>query len=820
MRRPLVSLCLVYMIGILLAEMGVPHVWVFAAGMSLVLYLLGFSLVRSTYPKNWLVMILLFLVVVLGFLRMDSISATYRQHLESVAGKEFPQPAIVSGFLRAEFTQTSPKHWNTTLKGPALWDGKSWCALPGDNEILAITHTLPLGKAGQWVEISGKWKPMIAPGIPGEIDSRLWGQSRNVIGVVYTSHSPRRIVEGTELSIADQARRLRAEWRSSIQDWLFTRLPREAGGLTLAMTTGERGLMEPQLRHDLLTTGLLHLTAISGLNVTIVLLILPLILKVLGFPRHLRALAGIPLALLLLFLVGDQVSVVRATLMGIALMLGIWLDYPGDGLNFLAGAGLGILVFNPTELFQPGFLMSFLTVALLLIGNRGSLSIFSWRMKIDKHLQRWMPPTIPLVQGTVHLVERVLGGLWISFLATLAVAPVSALFFHSISWKGIFANLVAVPLAEVLTIFGILVAIGLGWVPGLGWLFAQILSWTSWLLVGWIEWVASWPFGFHRVYSPDLAQWIALAGIFPALVYPWQSLRNGRFKFRLTLLFLLLIATWSPQLRLPQPLRLYFLDVGQGDACLIRFPGGENLLIDTGPPGDSSDGTSPLSKALLELGVQRLDGVVLSHPELDHAGDLKNIIQTIPVGHIYASGDVNETPEYRSLAEYLTSSRIPCERILAGDTLHGIRDATITVLHPSPEDVKYQIGSRNDRSVVLHVEYNRLTILLAGDIGTDHEMDLVEKGYPLKADILKVPHHGSAYSSCESFLQSVQPAVSIISCGENQFGHPSNETIDRLEKEGSRVFTTRYDGTVHLEWDGNNLAIYTWKNHGARISMK
>lgn len=820
MRRPLVNLCLAFMIGILLAEMGLPDSLALAAGLLLALYVLGFSLPHSTHPKNWLFAVLLALVALLGNLRMGWITSEYTHDLEVMAGKEIPHPAIVSGILAEEFTRTAGNHWSTRLKDPALWDGTHWCVLPGGVEILAITQTQPLGKPGQWVEFSGKWKAVDAPGIPGEIDSRHWGLSRNIVGMIYSSHSPRRCIEPSVLSFADQLRRLRSTWRSHIRGWMFERLPHDAAGLTLAMTTGERGFMDSRMRQDLLTSGLLHLTAISGLNVTIALLVLPMFLKVFGIPRHTRALAGIPLALLLFFLVGDQVSVMRATLMGITAMLGIWLDRQGDGLNFLAGAGLVILSIDPTELFQAGFLMSFMTVALLLAANHGEWSIISWRMRFDKYLQKWIPPTFPVFSGTVHVVERLMGGLWISFLATLAVAPISALYFHSISWKGIFANLAAVPLAEMLTVFGILVAFGIGWIPGIGWVAAQILSWTSWLLICWVEWVASWPFGFHRVYSPDLVQWVALAGIFPVLVYPWRPLRSGRFKARLALLLLLLAATWWPCFTTSKTMKVHFFDIGQGDACLIEFPGGENLLVDTGPPLESSDGTSPLVKALLELGVHRLEGVVLSHPEQDHAGGLTNILETIPVDCLYASGDVNESPEFRAMAEALAASSIPFERILSGDTIQGIQDATITVLHPSPEDLKYQSGTRNDRSIVLKVECRGLSLLLTGDIGADHEMDLVEKGHSLIADVLKVPHHGSAYSSSEKFLQAVQPSVSIISCGENRFGHPSPETLQRLEKQGSRVFVTRYDGTVHLEWDGSDLNVFTWKNREARTSLK
>jgi competence protein ComEC len=170
---------------------------------------------------------------------------------------------------------------------------------------------------------------------------------------------------------------------------------------------------------------------------------------------------------------------------------------------------------------------------------------------------------------------------------------------------------------------------------------------------------------------------------------------------------------------------------------------------------------------------------------------------------------VNTSQPFRNLAEVLRRKAIQPERLLSGDCLTGIENASVCVLSPYREELLCQIGGRNERSVVLLVECQGLRVLLTGDINEEVESNLVEEGCELNCDILKVAHHGSSYSSSERFLRAASPDIAVISCGENSFGHPSPPALKRLEVSGAEVLTTQEKGTVHVEWKDGVLKIHT-----------
>lgn len=802
MRRPLLVLFLAWVAGLLLANLVQDPGFLLLVIVTTVLLFFGVLLSGRCTSRDHMLWLLALLMIVLGFLRFTLVNQAYQRRLEQTASIVTAHPSYVRGQLMAQFQRADERRWVARINGPSLWDGKTWRALPGPVEIVSSTETQPAGEAGQQVEFSGRWKPVAG----ASLSVHEWQQSTGTVGTLKAKEGPTSQEEPASLSFLAWLVRARDHWRCQIREWMLSQLPGDAGGLALAMTTGERGYLSEEVRRGLLESGLYHLTAISGLNVTVVLLTLPLFLKLIGVPMRWRALAGIPLAILLLGLVGAQVSVLRATIMGVTLMLALFMDRPSDVLNSLAAAGLIILVAYPSEVHQPGFLLSFLTVVALILGGFAQPAR---AYRIEVLLQKWFKPGV-CVHSLVSAVTWMGTGLWASFVATLAVAPVSAWFFHTVAWKAVLANLVAVPIAETMTVLGILVAFGLAFLPGLSGLLSVPLALLSRLLLACMEWISSWSFGFDVVMSPDLVIISLLLAVGVVMLLPAEWFNPPVLSRRVSVLLLLAALSWWPLLPASREFRIHFLDVGQGDSCLLQFPRGETLLVDTGPPPqDSPSRLGALTDALLATGIHHLDAVVITHPEEDHVGGLPQILDTFPVGSLLATGDTNESPSFKELARLLKDCQVPVTRLLAGDHLSGISDATITAIYPGVEDLLHSFESLNERSLVLLIEQAGLRVLLSGDISGDVESELIERSLLSPCAILKVPHHGSRYSSSSDFLEKVKPALAVIQCGDNLFGHPALETVQRLEEAGASVLTTRSDGTVQLAWDGEQMTMKT-----------
>lgn len=233
-------------------------------------------------------------------------------------------------------------------------------------------------------------------------------------------------------------------------------------------------------------------------------------------------------------------------------------------------------------------------------------------------------------------------------------------------------------------------------------------------------------------------------------------------------------------------LEVYFIDVGQGDSTLLRFPSGATMLIDAGRPGSLN-----LSELNSLLSGGYIDLVVMSHPDLDHFGGITEVLNTFEIGAFVSSGRKSDSAEFLELHSLIEELGIASVVVNEGDSFH-IDNNTVSVLAPSFSETLS--GEQNDSSVVLYVDTESLDVLIMGDASTAVEERLV-RDYDIKVDVLRVGHHGSDTSSVEEFLLEAFPAFSIISVGENSYGHPTSEVLRRLMSV-SRVFRTDERGTL------------------------
>jgi competence protein ComEC len=285
-----------------------------------------------------------------------------------------------------------------------------------------------------------------------------------------------------------------------------------------------------------------------------------------------------------------------------------------------------------------------------------------------------------------------------------------------------------------------------------------------------------------------------------------------RLVFALLALAALAGVAWAltpPYLRHPFSLRMTVLDVGKADCLVVESPGGRVLVVDAaGFTGRGDDrARTVVAPYLRRRGIRRIDPLVLTHPHPDHIAGAATLIEQFAVGQVYDNGTVRPEDDglVRRYVEAAQAKGVPVSPVRAGQMLEWERCLLVTVLNPV-ENRRAPGQSVNDTSVVLRVAYGRTAFLLTGDARAPVEDRLRESGATLRADVLKVAHHGSVRATTAPFLDAVRPAYAAISVSaSNRSGHPSPETLRRLEAAGATVWRTDRHGNVTFTTDGRRI---------------
>lgn len=251
-------------------------------------------------------------------------------------------------------------------------------------------------------------------------------------------------------------------------------------------------------------------------------------------------------------------------------------------------------------------------------------------------------------------------------------------------------------------------------------------------------------------------------------------------------------------------LQVYYFDVGQADSELICLPTGEHILIDAG----TSSTQEELVRQLRSLGAETLDLVVATHPHADHIGGMAAVLEALTVEQIVmpvTSGDSTPTTQtYETLLDAIEAEGLTVTPAQAGEEIWNGGGASLQVLAPNAQSY----GDLNDYSVVLRLAYGADSFLFTGDAEETSEEEMLSRGWTLNATVLKCGHHGSETSTSQPFLDAVRPQYAVISCGvDNDYGHPDQVTLDRLEAAGAEVFRTDLQGTIVASTEGSGVTM-------------
>lgn len=659
-------------------------------------------------------------------------------------------------------------------------------------------------------------------------------------------------------------RALLYSWREALQNEIHAKFDEETAGVLDAALLGNRYNLSRETAERFREGGTFHVLVISGMHISLIGGVVFFAVRRLTKRRVVQFVVPVVIVWGYSLAVGAEASVVRAALMFTFAGLGPVLFRESTSLNGLGAAALVLLVNSPKDIFDPSFQLTFLSVLAIVVvawpllqacsgiggwyptretpvppacsrGLRWFCELLFWsERKWKKEIAR-SPHRYRLFKTPVAaLLERyrvqaclryVFAAVLVSCAVQLFLLPLMIVYFHRISPASLVLNIIVGVLLAALTAIAFMALLLSQLSPTLAAPFIKLANTIDWLMVHSVD-----PFAALNVASIHLPEYAGAGALVYVLYYvPLLILLVSRARWRLlTLVQFALIAVLilHPFSAVADgKLRVDFLDVGQGDAALVTTPDGRTLLVDGGGTTDlrrentdrRSIGEAVVSEYLWWRGLDTVDYVLPTHADADHIDGLNDVLRNFTVNAALVARSPANDPEYAKFAQTLAATNTHLTTIQAGDRIR-LGHVQIEVLRP-PAATYANEPSRNNDSVVLRVGFGRHSLLLTGDIEKSGERALVSAGRELRADVVKVPHHGSRSSSTLSFVTATAAKFAIVSVGQNSmFGHPHTEVVERWHGNGAQVFTTGKCGTITVTTDGTDLTLTGMQSHTSQGS--
>jgi competence protein ComEC len=752
---------------------------------------------------------------------------------DAPCGLTLPGKAVIEGWVATDpLPQRDDLRFDFDVAGVRQREG--WRPLRGRVR-LRVPDRREDWRVGDCLRVEASLRAPRNFGNPGAFDyvGYLHNRGIDVTGSVWPEHA----IERCERRQA-WPRAWIAAARGEVSAAITAAVPGEAGGVLRALVIGDRSGVSQETQAAFSRAGVAHVLSISGLHFAVVAGSVFAALRGL-FARHrgilaqglaprLAAGSAVPVALCYAALAGAQIPTLRAALMIGVCFGGVMGARRSEVLRSLALAALILSAWWPGTALEATFALSFVAVMGVVLGLR-CLGPRQVPARGDDRAQRSRATVTRVIHRARHAVH---GSLAVSIGAGLATAPLTALHFNTVSLIGPAANLVVVPLlsgATVVALVGV-TAGTLNEVAGavvlrFGALLANAGAYVAVLAAGV-------PSAAVRVVTPTALE-LGVVYALLACVVGWRRAWARRLAAMVAVVAIVDAGYWLRERYARPSLRVTFLDVGQGDATVVEFPGSAVLLVDGGgfPRTDFDPGQAIVARYLWARKIGRVDFVAMSHADLDHAGGLGFLVGEFRPKEFWWNGHWEGGDTLRGIIDAVTAAGSG-HRVLDG-TVPGWRvgPVVMTALHPAPaprgpvqtsgarpctaggpmrsascdtRDARdASRGNRNNNSLVLRLEWGATSVLFTGDIEAAAERDLLALPESmLRSGVLKVPHHGSRTSSGAGLLAAVDPAVAIISVGAgNRYGLPAPEVRRRYHDRGIAVLRTDECGAVTIEGD-------------------
>lgn len=560
--------------------------------------------------------------------------------------------------------------------------------------------------------------------------------------------------------------------------------PEQSGAFMNALLFGDRQQMTFEVEEQYQQFGLVHLLAISGSHIVLLMAIVYFILLRSGVTREIATVCLIFFIPIYMILAGASPSVIRASITGVLMLIAFMCSIRLSSLDALSITAICMLIFDPYLVFNIGFQFSFVGSFALLL-------------------------SAPLLLESGNGVIR--NSIYISLISQLVSTPILLYHFGYYSPYSIFLNILYVPFLSLIVLpCSIIILICMPIIPFLAKSFANVLSIGLNLSNDFLSYCESLPFTrLNFGQTPILLVALYCVSIISVLMV-WERRISKGMMFIFAGIFLFISTGHYVYPYFRESGSVTFLDVGQGDAILIRLPYDQEIyLIDTGgtirlnkeewqrKKHEFSVGNDILIPYLQKEGIKKIDKLIVTHGDADHIGAAQELLSNITVKEVVFGRKEQEAILEKAVKKQALEKEVKISEVGEGESWR-VNEAEFFVLAPTGKE-----RSENNASIVLWAKLGGITWLFTGDLEEEGEKGLVATYPDLRADVLKVAHHGSNTSSITPFLSAVQPNIAIISVGErNRYGHPHKEVIERFEKMGIEIWRTDKQGAISYVFKG------------------
>ena len=572
----------------------------------------------------------------------------------------------------------------------------------------------------------------------------------------------------------------------------------EESGFLKAILLGETNSLDENIKESFKVANISHILAISGMHVSYIVFGLETLLKTVIRNIKLRNVIVIAFLMFFTILVGGSNSICRACIMVSIAYIGNTILRKDDFYTSFKAALVILLILNPYNIFSGSMWLSFGGSIGIVLYSKLIEKIILKKVSFKKYNNKFVNDKnfiIKIFRKMIAIVSVTLG-------AQIIVFPIMIYIFNSFSINFIISNLLISELVGPILILGYL-SLLFPFIPVLEKNLVKIILFFA-------EISANLPFTNIQITTPKLYKIIIyyIVLVFIAFIYNskkiylFKKFKKQKLKIIFTYFFILILLFGNIQLPFKRDFEIHFLDVGQGDSCLIRTTINEVILIDGGKGIDDEYdyGEKVIGPYLLDHGIKKIDYVIVSHFDSDHCGGLFYILENFKVENIIIGKQAEEYSNLMNFLEIQKQKKINLIVLEAGNLVNIDKDSYIEVLFP---DINNEVSKNkiNNNSLVLKLYYKNLSMLFTGDIEEEAESVLVNLyGEKLNSNILKVAHHGSKTSSTEGFINCVKPKIALIGVGKNNnFGHPNEEVIKRLNFHGTRVYRTDLMGELIIK---------------------
>lgn len=560
-----------------------------------------------------------------------------------------------------------------------------------------------------------------------------------------------------------------------IRDTINGTLTDEEGNLLLAILLGDKDKLSEDIQESFNTSNLSHMLAVSGAHVSYIILGLTYVLQNSIIGKKNGKIVCIIFLLAFMAITNFTPSVTRACIMAILTLFSSIIYRKSDVYTNISVAALITLIFNPYGLLDLGFQLSY--------GGTIGIIIFIKRIQEKKSNSK-----------VINYIKQMA---LVSIYANIIIIPIMMYHFNTVSFTFIISNIMASPILGIIVITGFLFIIASITVKPLTRLIAIFIKPILSILIKISQICSKLPFSNILVVTPYMFNVISYYAI---ILYCIKSKKNNKCKIIICLLIVLILINFIIYI-FPQKLRIFFIDVGQGDSTLIITPDKKTVLIDGGGSDSFDVGKKVLLPYLLDRRILKIDYVLISHFDTDHCGGILTIMEKVKVKNIIISEQAEHSENYERFKKLMIHKKIRLIEVKKGDKIKIGRYSEFKILFPTSRLLSE--NPLNNNSIVAQFNYNNFKMLFTGDIEKLAEQQILKtEKAEIRADILKVAHHGSKTSSIPEFIKAVRPKIALIGVGKNNtFGHPNQQTIKNLENIKCRIYRTDLQGEIIIKID-------------------